>query len=247
MWSLCLNNVPNLPVRPFYQSEGLSVYESAGPNGALLAAMLAAQNGREIHLWINDNAERYGRVPPRPSAEGQASGTLSDAAILLGVRATGTTTDVLGWFPDTLPRLGGWLGDGPGRNATALVGFLDPDNYAEGNTQVSATDHRHWLRVLATRAQYVLSAVFSGCQNRGRGNAARNQRLAWFHSDEVELYPQSLVFEYGNFQTGVKVRWPVESNSRVVADLRQRVDAAWRGWHSSLGPLAVHINGQCAS
>lgn len=82
-------------MRPFYQRDGLHVYPSAGPNGALLAAMLAVQGRREIHLWINDNAERYGRVAPPPSTEGKVLGTLGDAAMLLEAKPAGTTTDVL--------------------------------------------------------------------------------------------------------------------------------------------------------
>jgi len=33
---------------------------TGGPNGALLAAMLAAQRRRAIRLWVNDDAGRYG-------------------------------------------------------------------------------------------------------------------------------------------------------------------------------------------
>lgn len=50
MWSLCLRNTPGLPVRPFYNQEENLTYGSAGPNGALLAAMLAVAHHREIHL-----------------------------------------------------------------------------------------------------------------------------------------------------------------------------------------------------
>jgi hypothetical protein len=58
-WSLCFKNQPQLPVRPFYQADGCRLYESSGPNGALLAAMWALLNNRPIHLWVNDNYERY--------------------------------------------------------------------------------------------------------------------------------------------------------------------------------------------
>ncbi len=244
MWSACLNNVPNLPVRRFHQSGAPMLYSSAGPNGALLASILAVQRGRAIDLWTSDNAGRYGKVARLTGTEGNMPHTLGEACLLVGAKACGTTTDVLGWFPDTLSRLGDWLARGPGRNTRVRIGFLDPDNYAEGQTQVSPNDHSHWLRVLATGTQNVLSVMFSGCQNRGPGNAARNQRLASFHSDELARYPQSLVFEHGNFQTGVKIRWPEQSMNRIVADLRQRVAVSWRGWHAAMGPLTVHVNGQ---
>src|SRR5688572_2920262 len=45
-WSLCLNNRPSLEVRPFYQKAERRLYVSGGPNGALLASMLALQSGR---------------------------------------------------------------------------------------------------------------------------------------------------------------------------------------------------------
>ena len=229
-WSLSIRNRPNLPVHPFDLQYPDHSYESAGPNGALLAAMLGAQRNRAIHLWINDNAERYGTVR---QAAGVEPDTLTGAGLLVGLQATGSTSDVIGLFPSTIARLTDWLAKGSGRGTTVRVGFLDPDNYAEGQTQVSPADHQHWLRVLAKDSTHVLSATFSGCQNRGPGNLARNQRLASFHKDEVALYPLSIVFEYGNFQTGVKVRWPDGSIRQVVAELRRCVEAAWCGWSPS--------------
>ena len=243
LWSLCLRNAPGIHVQPFYQRDGIVVFPSPGPNGALLAAMLAVERGREIHLWVNDNAERYGKA----GTDGGVSTTLSNAAMLLDTKAAGTSTETLGWFPDTIPRLGSWLQDGHGRNALVRIGFLDPDNYAEGKTQVSPYDHRQWLRVLGAGSQTVLSAVFSGCQNRGPGNATRNQRLSSFHGDEASLYPRSLVFEHGNFQTGVKIRWPADTIDDVATELQRRVQAAWLSWHPSLGTLTVHVDGRAAN
>ena len=65
MWSLCMKNSPKLPVRPFHQTDGRLLFDSGGPNGALLASLLAVQSGRTILLWINDNAERYPRAAAR--------------------------------------------------------------------------------------------------------------------------------------------------------------------------------------
>jgi hypothetical protein len=166
--------------------------------------------------------------------------------LLLRVQAAGSAAEVTGLFPGTIRDLDGWLTHGPGQNTTVRVGFLDPDNYAEGQAQVSPLDHQRWLRVLAKNSVHVLSAIFSGCQNRGAGNVARNQRLASFHRDEVFLYPESIVFEYGNFQTGVKVRWPEVSIHQLTAELRRHVESAWHGWGGSLGTLTVHLNGQPA-
>ena len=241
LWSLCINNMPDLPVWLFHGDHAVQ-YATAGPNGALLASMLTVQRGGQIHLWINDNGERYpGRRAP---VAGTPPDTLAQAALLVGGPATGTACEPIGWFPDTIPHLTEWLDQGAAGNAAVRLGFLDPDNYAEGLTQVSPQDHRQWLHTLATNAERVLSVTFSGCQNRGAENAARNQRLAWFHGDEEVLYPVSMVFEYGNFQTGVKVRWPQDSIHDVVGDLRHRVEAAWTSWSPSLRALTVHLNGQ---
>jgi hypothetical protein len=139
------------------------------------------------------------------------------------------------------------FGAGQRRRHLAISLSVVVDNYAEGRTQVSAHDHRNWLRVLATGRSRVLSATFSGCQNRGLGNAARNERVAAFHNDEVELYPHSLVFEYGNFQTGLKIRWPANSIDHVIANLRQMVEAAWNGWSFSMNTLTVHLDGHAAN
>ena len=242
-WSLCLRNKPNLQVRLFHEQSLNHFYPTAGPNGALLASMLASQRNRQVHLWINDNDERYSAIRQPPGVE---SDTLTAAGLLLGSRMVGSAAEVTGLFPGTIPHLADWLARGSGRKTAARVGFLDPDNYAEGQAQVSPLDHQRWLRALAKDSAQVLSATFSGCQNRGAGNAARDQRLDSFHRDEVALYPESVVFEYGNFQTGVKVRWPEASIHQLTADLRRNVESAWRGWGGPLGVLKVHLNGQPA-
>lgn len=242
MWSLCMKNLPKLPVRRFHQTDGRLLFNSGGPNGALLASLLAVQLGRRILLWINDNAERYPRVP---AAGADASvDELRAAGALLGREPIGSATQVVGWFPDAISRLATWLDQGAGSATKIRIGFLDPDNYAEGDAQVSSFDHRGWLRTLATGCSSVLSATFSGCQNRGEDNVKRNQRLVSFHGDELVLYPESLVFEYGNFQTGVKIRWPQDSCASIASELRRRIQATWHDWDQGLGPLTVHVNGK---
>jgi hypothetical protein len=221
------------------------LFEFGGPNGALLASLLAIQLGREIHVWANDNGERY---PKEPASSAAADlDELAVAGVLLSTKPIGSATRVGGWFPNSIERLATWLTAGAGRATRIRVGFLDPDNYAEGQTQVSSFDHRNWLRTLAEGSPRVLSAMFSGCQNRGPGNSKRDQRLASFHGDESALYPFSVVFEYGNFQTGVKIRWPQESLAEIGARLIRRVRTEWQNWDPSLGSLAVHVNGQSGS
>jgi len=44
--------------------------------------------------------------------------------------------------------------------------------------------------------------------------------------DELALYPGSLVFEYGNFQIGVKIRWPRDSCASIASQLRRRIKGA---------------------
>lgn len=245
IWSLCLANAPDLPAWGYQEDDGLLLYRSAGPNGALLASILAAHQGRSIALWTNDDGGRYVSAA-HLGTERDKPDTLGSASALLGVEPNGIEENTYGRFPKTIPRLHEWLGRGSGRDTSVRIGFLDPDNYAEGGTQVSPGDHRQWLRVLAADGQDVLSVMFSGCQNRGQANAARNMRLASFHSDEVDSYPESLVFEQGSFQTGVKIRWPADSLDGVVADLHQRIEATWLGWHPSMRPLRVHRNGEPA-
>ncbi len=48
MWSVCMKNLARLPIRPFHQTEGRIVFDSGGPNGALLVSMLAVQSSRKI-------------------------------------------------------------------------------------------------------------------------------------------------------------------------------------------------------
>jgi hypothetical protein len=230
MWSLCMRNSPHLPVQNYLKDEP-NHYGTGGPNGALLAAMLAAQRSRAMRLWVNDDAERYGAGLVKTHVQ---------AGLLAGVQADGTTSDVGGAFPHTIPALRDWLCAGHDRTDSIRVGFLDPDNYAEGLSQVTPNDHQRWLRALANDCGRVLSVMFSGCQNRGQENAARDGRLASFHADAVDFYPESLVFEYGNFETGVKIRWHGDTIDRILASLCERVEEVWLGWSPSMRPLTVH-------
>ena len=67
-----------------------------------------------------------------------------------------------------------------------------------------------------------------------------------FPRHKMRPLPRSIVFECGNFQTGVKVRWPDGSIDQIVADLRRCTHAAWRSWSPSLAVLTAHLNGQPA-
>jgi len=207
--------------------------------------MLAAQRGRSIHAWLNDNGGRYGQKPPNvPSAQSELPTTLARGGALVGMQVNGTATAPLGMFPDSIAGLQTWLTDGNGHLDTR-IGFLDPDTYnTEGQAIVSPFDHRRWLCVLSTDCARVLGVMFFACQNRGPNNVDRNRLIARFHNDELGLYPQSLVFEYGIFQTGVKIRWPVNQITDLVADLSQRVQDAWHDWSPQLKDLTIHINGQ---
>jgi hypothetical protein len=114
-WSLCINNVPNAAIQ---RISGRTCPDLSrwGPNGALLACMLTAQRQRQIHLWINDNGERYGTVQPTPpSIEPDCSGTVSMAGLLVGTQGGGKASEIASWFPDTIPNLADWLAKGPGR------------------------------------------------------------------------------------------------------------------------------------
>ncbi len=245
LWSLCIINQPDLPICDFRAAQPDNIrHGTGGPNGALLVAILAAQRGRTIHAWVNDDGGRYGQEPPsEPSAQSELPASLAVAGALSGTPANGTITGDLGLFPGTITTLQEWLTHS-GANINTRIGFLDPDNYDQGPTRVDPVDHQHWLRVLAMDCERVLSVLFSTCRNRGPGNADRNQLIARFQSDEVELYPQSLVFEYGIYQTGVKIRWPVNQIDELVADLRRRVRDAWHGWSPRLRDLTLHVNGQ---
>ena len=244
-WSLCIANRPDLPICRLRNAEPDSCLSaSGGPSGALLAAILAAQRARELHIWVNDDGGRYGEMTPVvPSAQSEVPNTIAYGAALVGAQANGTATHHPGMFPATIPDLQIWLDLGQIKAAAIRIGFLDPDNYTEGQTQVTRDQHQRWLRVLADTCDRTFSAMFFSCQNRGIGNVARNQRLAWFHDDEVGLFPRSLVFEYGNYQTGVKIRWPADSIGQVTAELLERVQTAWHGWSQQLGALTVHEDG----
>ncbi|MGO9118300.1 MAG: hypothetical protein ACLQPD_11920 [Desulfomonilaceae bacterium] len=245
LWSLCIINQSDLPICDFRAAQqGDICHSTGGPNGALLAAILAAQRGRTLHVWVNDSGGRYGLTPPNvPNSQSELPTTLARGGALAGVPVKGTTTEDFGLFPATIASLHAWLTQ---RNlhVNTHVGFLDPDNYAEGLTRVDPVDHQHWLRVLATDCERVLSVMFFACRYSGPGNVTRNQRITLFHNDEIGLYPQSLVFVYGSFQTGVKIRWPANQISGLVADLSQRVQDAWHDWSPRLGQLTVYVNGQ---
>src|SRR5688572_29860606 len=82
--------------------------------------MLTTQRGRQIYLWINDDATRYWNVPPSGRAP-SSLGTLSAAGFLVGA-----ATDVIESFPASIPTLRNWLAQGVGGEAPVRIGFLDP-------------------------------------------------------------------------------------------------------------------------
>jgi hypothetical protein len=121
MWSVCMKNLPRLPIRPFHQTEGRVAFDFGGPNGALLASMLAVQSSRKICLWINDNAERYPRLPTTDAGGGIDE--LKAAGALLGKEPVGSATQVVGWFPDSLSRSATWLNQGAGQATKTRIAF----------------------------------------------------------------------------------------------------------------------------
>jgi hypothetical protein len=240
LWALCTNNAPGIEFQRFQDfrpGKDQMIFSSPGPNGALLASMLAAQRGCEINVWANDKGDRYGqRSTTSPN-------TIRQSALLTGRDAHGSATEIGGEFPGTIPYLSDWLATGAARLSTLRIGFLDPDNYMQGDAQVSANDHAHWLRALAMGGSAAISVLFSGCQDHGPGNQKRNARLAHFHHDALDLYPRSYVFESGTFQTGVKFSWPVENIDRIAANLRKRIEASWHDWCGRRRQLRTHVDG----
>lgn len=244
-WGRCMNNRNHLPVCILrdYTPETIQL-GYGGPNGALLIALLGSQRSRIIRFWINDDGGRYGETSPAvPSSQTEVPLTCDHGAALVGTQPAGEVTHIMGMFPDTIDDLAHWLNQQAASASSIKVGFLDPDNYMEGQTQVTREQHQRWLRVLTNNSDRSISVMFFACMNRGRGNVMRNHRVACFHKDEIGLYSQSVVFEYGNYQVGVKLRWS-RPDGWDITDLRSRVEDAWHGWSDRLGRLTVHENGQ---
>lgn len=240
LWALCTNNAPGIEFQRFQDfrpGKDQTIFSSPGPNGALLASMLAAQRGRVIHIWANDKGDRYGQ------GSAASPNAIRQSAMLTGRDAHGSATEIGGEFPGSIPHLSDWLATGEARLSSIRIAFLDPDNYMQGDAQVSADDHDRWLRALAIGGARAIAVMFSGCQDHGLDNKERDARLAHFHHDAVDLYPRSYVFECGTFQTGVKFRWPVESIDRIAAILRQRIEASWLDWCGRRRQLRTHIDG----
>lgn len=250
--SLCRANLPGVPVCGYRTTTAEdTVYPAGGPNGALLAAMLACQLGRTIHLWLNDDGGRYGEVPPAtPNSLSESPRTLAHAGALVGGTACGTVTHTADRFPDTIADLRAWLDRPPASDCPVRVGFLDPDTYLGEKASVSPEQHQYWLTSLAAGCDRVLSVLFFSCRDRGTGHVNRNRLVAEFHADQLSMYPNSLVFQStnrpvaGNFMTGVKVRWPAESIGDVTRALTDAVSSAYAAWGSLPTPLLVHQNGQ---
>jgi hypothetical protein len=74
--------------------------------------------------------------------------------------------------------------------------------------------------------------MYFSCQKRGQRNAARNWRLAWFHNDELGLYPRSLVYEYGIIRP-IKFRW-TRSLKQLRSCLREFRPLGLNGARSSV-------------
>ncbi|HZI11232.1 MAG TPA: hypothetical protein VE153_12675 [Myxococcus sp.] len=246
MWGRCVINKPRLPVSRLRDTQLEYVaYEYEGPNGALLVAMLANAEGRELHQWINDDGGRYGEVPPtQPSSASEVPRTMEHAASLNEKPAIGSATYVPGRFPNTVSELQRWLTAEPAARACVRVGFLDPDNYVEGDASVSQDGHQRWLCALASECDHAVSVLFMMCQNRGTANQERDHKLRQFDGDEKSLFSRSIVFEHGNFQTGVKVRWPADTVEEFVSELSRRVQKGWSQWREGMKGLTVHVDGR---
>jgi hypothetical protein len=237
LWSRCIINRPQFPIQSNRDLHGGEVTAKfGGPNGALLASMLAAQRGRRIHVWVNDDGGRYGAAAPTAVQD-----IVVQAGVLVGAHGAGDTEVVSGTFPRTLPHLAEWFLRPEVQSARVRIGLLDPDNYVEGVTTVSRDNHTHWLEALALTCDHALSILFGACRNHGTANRNWHPRLRGFHEDAVRFFPQSLVFECGglHYWTGVKLRWPDQS---ILETLREAVE---RVWHScTKARLTIHVNGQ---
>ena len=245
LWSRCVRNAPMLPVCRYREPAANDVVsELAGPNGALLAAMLAAHEHRILFQWINDDGARYGETGDgSPSSCSEVARTAEYAAALMDRPVSGTSVHVNGKFPGSVGALEQWLGSGPIAAAPVRIGFLDPDTYIDGKTNVSQLGHQRWLRALAHGCERSVSVLFMMCQNRGSKNIERNKNLELFDGDEKRLFARSLVFEGGNFQAGIKIRWTTEEISSVVAQIGEHVQRAWSAWVPKLPNLKVHVDG----
>lgn len=257
LWSLCLTNRPSVPVCSYaVPAEGHTTYKRGGPNGPLLAAMLATLRGQTVHLWVNDNGGRYGDSQGNgPTSQSELPKLLNHAGVLVGAQVYRPARHNEGTFPGTIDDLQRWLQQGTVMAAVARVGFLDPDGYMGRGASVSRKSHCLWLRTLAAGCQQVLATTFFGVRSAGHKNVNRNKVLRAFQQDEVGLFPHSLIFQYGSAATGVKVRWLADSINRCMEDLRAAVEATWDGWSLSfpdltsrqrLKKLTVHIDGQPA-
>ncbi|MBY0232313.1 MAG: hypothetical protein K2W96_23800 [Gemmataceae bacterium] len=239
-WALCWNNAPPrasaLPICRYRKIPRNSHRRmNGGPNGALLASMLAFQQGRAMRLWVNDDTQdpRYGEESPNtPTTVSECPQTLKYAARLVGVEPPDQLADCPPWrFPHSISTppgsLSEWLSQVGAGDGSPRIGFLDPFMYGAGDDEarVRPEDHQLWLGTLADRCNRVLSVTFSG-----RAHANPDPRVLAFHNDGVEQYPYSLMFSHGYFRTGVKIRWPAESIEVLTTTLQERVENVWGRW-----------------
>jgi hypothetical protein len=226
----CIVNTPKLPVVSYALKDASQLCEFGGPNGALLAALLAKRYGRYIRIWCNDIADgraRYCVADFNSSTECQRTNEYA-VALSPGDGVTPAVDAFCGIdFPDSVSAMVSWCG-----RCSIRIGFLDPDTYVAAGSaklgQVDSAAHSKWLTCLHRRAEIAAGIMFFADQFAAR----RAVTMAAFHNDARSDYPRSVVFLHGNYMVGVKLRCQLRDHLSLIVD---SVCHAWASWSELIG------------
>lgn len=190
-----------------------------GPNGVLLASLVASLRKAALRVWANDIVVgHYGNAIP--SLE-----TVQELVerIVPGCQASITVTCSETPFPESLGDmetvLENWKGEVGG-----VLGFLDPDRYVLSGTEgpyVSSAGHRRWLTSLRKWDQ-TLSVHFTG----NRDARSLTNELDALRTDVKESgFPCWLEIRRQHYVVSVAAK-----QQGILDDLEARIASSWATW-----------------
>lgn len=211
-----------------------------GPNGALLVGLLAQQLDRSLRAWVEDvpmPTSHYGpvRAPLEAlgtyvAALGPTSGSPYEAIDV----CTTAYPDCLADLSRTLHR---WRTSDPSESdaSPARLGYLDPNVYhfrERHGPQTSASDHRRWLRTLASGARsWAVSVHFSS----NRDRTALHNSFTHMHEDGTATgYSNATSYCHNAHSATVLVCGPTpEAADQYIEQVRTQVQTVWEAWRAA--------------
>jgi hypothetical protein len=206
----------------------LSFGRDRGPNGVLLAAVLAGLRGARLRVWANDITNgHYGNAIPSLMKVGELANQIVPGSQPVASVAVSDTP-----YPRSLDCLASTLENW--KDIGGLVGFLDPMRYITDSTPgpySRPSDHRRWLSILRQRTP--LAAVHF------TGNSDFTSFFAELNNLRRDLVESGIEYwvEFKRQHYVVSVGSP---SRELLTVIEERTRSSWRGWCNRVPEIRTH-------